>query len=207
MKKIVRVALNMRLMNDEVLEVKIQSILRNMANNVNFPAPIPEVQALDVAFKAFQAALVAQRTGSKEDTARKNELRAALAVAYRNLGNVVDAKSNNDLSVLLSTGFDARKEPTRTGRLEKPDGLQVTPTTLPGSVKMSIGKVASATLYMFQYAPSPVTEESQWKTINSTTRTKTIDNLELGKQYAFRVAVAGSDPEVVHSDVVLRFVA
>src|SRR5882672_8154633 len=98
MKKIIRVALNMRLMNDEALEVKIQSILKSMSNNVNFPAPIPEVQALDVAFKAFQAALVAQRTGSREDTARKNELRAELALAYRNLGNVVDAKSNNDLS-------------------------------------------------------------------------------------------------------------
>ena len=45
------------------------------------------------------------------------------------------------------------------------------------------------------------------RTLNSTTRTKTIINLEPGKQYAFRVGAAGADPEVIYSDVVLRFVA
>lgn len=207
MKKVVRVALKMYLLSDEALEVKVQSIVKSMTNNASFPAPIPELDAVSQAFTAFQAALVAQRTGSKRETALKNELRAELVTTCRHLANVVEAKGNGDLSVVLSSGFDVWKEATPAGRVEKPANLKVVASTLPGSVKVSIEKVASATLYIFQYAVGPVTEETEWKQINSTARTKIIDNLEPGKQYAFRVGAAGADPEVVHSDVVLRFVA
>ncbi|AYB32375.1 fibronectin type III domain-containing protein [Chryseolinea soli] len=207
MKKVIRVALNMYRLSDEALEVKVQSIIKNMTNNASFPGSIPELDAVSQAFTAFQVALVAQRTGTKRETAIKNDLRAALIVACRHLANVVDAKSNNDLGILLSSGFDARKEPTAAGRIEKPGGLQVTVGNLPGTVKVSIGKVANAVLFVYQYAPAPVTDQTEWKTLNSTTRTKTIINLEPGKQYAFRVGAAGPDPEVIYSDVVLRFVA
>jgi hypothetical protein len=207
MKRMIRVALNMYRLSDEALEVKVQSIIKNMTNNASFPALIPELDAVSQAFTAFQAALVAQRTGTKRETAVKNDLRAVLIEACRYLANVVDAKSKGDLGILLSSGFDARKEPTAAGRVEKPNGLQVTLTSLPGSVKVSIGKVAGAALFMFQYALAPVTGETEWKSISSTTRTKIIDNLEQGKQYAFRVGAAGPDPEVIYSDVVLRFVA
>lgn len=207
MKKVVRVALKMYLLSDEALEVKVQSIVKSMTNNVNFPAPIPELDLVSQAFTAFQAALVAQRAGSKHDTALKNELRAALIKACRHLANVVEAKSNGDLSVVLSSGFDVWKEATPAGRVEKPANLKVVASTLPGSVKVSIDKVASATLYIFQYAQGPVTAETEWKSINSTARSKVIDNLEPGKQYAFRVGAAGADPDAIYSDVVLRFVA
>lgn len=207
MKRVIRVALNMHRLSDEGLEVKVQSIIKSMTNNVSFPAPIPELDAVSQAFTAFQVALVAQRTGTKRETAIKNDLRAALILTCRHLANVVDAKSNNDLGILLSSGFDARKEPTPAGRVGKPVGLQVTMGIVPGSVKVSIGKVPSAILFVYQYALAPATDQTEWKTLNSTTRTKTIINLEPGKQYAFRVGAAGADPEVVYSDVMLRFVA
>jgi len=60
---------------------------------------------------------------------------------------------------------------------------------------------------MFQYALSPVTDETQWKTLIGTLRSKTIDGLEAGKSYAFRVAGVGSDPTIVFSDTVSRIVA
>ena len=197
----------MHRLSDEVLEVKAQSIIKNMNGNPNYPLPMPELDAMTQALTAFQTALVAQRTGTPSDTARKNDLRTALMETCRRLANAVEAKCNGDLSILLSSGFDARKEPTPAGRLQKPDNFQVTVTGLPGSVKVSVGKVEGATLYMFQYALGPVTDTTQWQTINSTTRNKIIDKLEPGKLYAFRVGAGGGDPEVVYSDVVTRYVS
>ena len=206
MNKIVRVSLNMKKLGDEVLEVKVQAIIQSMTGNAHFPAPIPELDALKTAFAAFQTALVKQRNGSKEDTASKNVARVALLNAYRALGSVVEVKSNHDLAVLLSSGYEARKAPTPAGRLAKPKDLKVILTDKPGSVKLSISKIENAGSYMFQYALSPVADETQWKTLTGTSRSKTIDGLEAGKSYTFRVAGVGSDPTIVFSDTVTRIV-
>jgi hypothetical protein len=207
MNKIVRVLLNMKKLSDEVLEVKVQSIIQNMTDNARFPAPIPELDALKTAFAAFQTALVKQKSGSKEDTASKNAARIVLVNAYRALGSVVEVKSNHDLAVLLSSGYEARKTPTPAGRLAKPQDLKVLLTDKPGSVKLSITRIENASSYMFQYALSPVTDETQWRTVTGTSRATTIDGLEAGKSYTFRVAGVGSDPAIVFSDTVTRIVA
>ncbi|WP_160144112.1 fibronectin type III domain-containing protein [Chryseolinea soli] len=207
MNKIVKVALRLSEMNDEALEVKAQSIIQEMTDNANFPAPIPELDAMKTALTAFQAALVKQKSGSKADTAAKNAARVVLQNAYRALASVVEVKSNNDLSILLTSGFEARKNATPAGRLEKPADLKVTLTDKPGSVKVSVSKIERAVSYMFQYALSPVTDETQWKTLTGTSRSKTIDGLEPGRSYMFRVAGVGSDPAIVYSDTVTRIVA
>jgi hypothetical protein len=207
MKKTNRVAFNIKKLSDEALIVKVQSIVVAMTNNVNFPAPLPELDALKTAAAAYEDALVAQQPGAKEDTVRKNEARAALEHAFRMLGTWVEVKSNNDLVTLLSSGFEVRKTPTPYGRLEKPGSLQIQLTSKPGSVKVTTAPVAGARIYFFQYALVPVSDESQWRTVGSTARTKIIDNLEVGKQYIFRVCGVGADPILVYSDEVMRFVA
>jgi len=207
MRKTHRVALNISNTSDETLMVRVQSVVNSMTNNANFPAPLPELDAVKTAVVAFEQALAAQRPGAKEDTARKNEARAALEHAFRMLGTLVDVKSNNDQIILLSSGFETRKSPTPYGRLEKPGALHVELTSKPGSVKITTTKVAGANSYFFQYALVPVTDESQWHTIGGTSRTRIIDNLEPGKQYAFRVGGVGADPTIVFSDEVMRFVA
>jgi len=207
MKKINRVALNIRNLSDEALIVKVQSVVNTMTNNPNFPAPLPELDALTTAATVYQDALAGQQPGFKEDTFRKNEARAELEHAFRMLGTLVEVKCNNDLATLLSSGFDVRKTPVPYGRLEKPGALQIELTSKPGSVKLTTAKVAGASSYFFQYALVPVTDESQWRTVGSTARTRIIDNLEVGKPYTFRVCGVGADPTMVYSDEVIRFVA
>ena len=210
MKKVNRVALYLNRQNDEALEVKIQSILKSMTNNANFPSPIPELDALQTAFAAFQAALIARRTtGSRLDTTHKNEMRTALEQAYRTLGNVVEAKSNNDITLLVSSGFEIGKPPIRKNkeRLEKPSAIEVSVTDKPGSIRMSVSKIEGANSYMFQYAIAPVTDEAQWKIVTAATRSIIIDGLECGKQYTFRAGGIGTDPIIIFSDTFTRFIS
>lgn len=209
MKTSVRVALNISKVKDEELDLKVQTIIQNMTGNANFPAPLPELDALTLALTAYQAALVARQSGSKEDTARKNEKRSVLEAALRELGNVVDNKSKSDLSVLLSSGFDARKQRTAVfaARLEKPSDIKIEFTQNTGSLKVSVAKIANARSYLFQYAPAPITAESQWISVPGVARTKVLDGLEVGKLYSFRVGGIGPDPVVVFSDVVEKFAA
>jgi hypothetical protein len=210
MKTVHRVALYLNRQNDETFEVNIQSILKSMTNNPNFAGPLPELDDLQTAFKAYQDALVARRTtGSKLDTTHKNEMRAALEQTYRALAHVVEAKSKNDITVLVSSGFEIIKPAVRKnkGRLEKPSSLEVVGTGKPGSVKISVSKIEGANSYMYQYALAPVTDESQWKILTAATRSVIIDGLELGKPYLFRAGGIGSDTTIVYSDTFTRFIS
>ena len=207
MRKKNRVALNINGLSDDALMGKVQSVISSMTNNPNFPAPLPELDALKTAVTNYEQALADQQPGSKEDTFHKNEARDAVEHAFRMLATLVEVKSNNDLGILLSSGFEARKSPSPYGRLEKPAYLRIELTSKPGSVKLTTAKVTGAMSYFFQYALVPVTDETQWHTVGSTSRTKIIDHLEPGKQYTFRVAGVGADPTIIYSDEVMRYVA
>jgi hypothetical protein len=207
MKKSNRVALNIANLSDDALIAKAQFIIATMTDNANFPAPVAELDALKTAATNYEQASANQQPGSREDTFHKNEARTALELAFRLLATYVEVKSANDMGMLLSSGFDPRKTPTPRGLLDKPASLQIDGTKKSGMVKLIAAKVPGASSYLFQYAIAPVTDESQWRTIASTSRTKMIDNLVPGKQYTFRVSGVGADPTVVHSDEVMRYVA
>jgi len=207
MKKSNRIALNINGIADDALIAKAQFIIATLTNNANFPAPLPELDAVKTADTNYEQASANQHPGSKEDTFHKNEARAALELALRLLATYVEVKSGNDMGILLSSGFDARKNPSPRGLLDKPASLEVEMTKKPGMVKLIAAKVPGASSYLFQYALAPVTGETSWHSVVSTSRTKMIENLEPGKQYVFRVGGVGADPTIMFSDDVTRFVS
>jgi len=208
MKKIVRVALKLGFLTDKALAIKVGSIIANMTDNVHFPGPLPELDALTTALARYEQALIDAQTGARESTALKNSRRASLEQAYRNMAGIVESKSDNDHAILLTSGYDARKTATqeRNRRLEKPAHLRVQWTDAAGTIKLSVAKILNARSYMFQYALGPHTDDTQWITLTGTARTMLIDNLESGKQYSFRVGGIGPDPIIIFSDVVTRYV-
>jgi hypothetical protein len=77
----------------------------------NPPDVVPPVSKadLDTARTAFTEAIPIAKAGGPEETATKNNLRAALIALLRPLAAHVDGKHGNDLEVLLSSGFKAAK--------------------------------------------------------------------------------------------------
>ena len=94
---------------DADLLTKANQVMANMTNNPNFPTPSPALTEVQPLLTAFQTALAAAGDGGKVKTAAKNDAREALVEPLRNLAIYVQQNCGNDLTKLLSSGFEARK--------------------------------------------------------------------------------------------------
>ena len=73
----------------------------------------------------FAAAKAAQASGGKAATAEKNNKRDDLTAPLRKLANFVQETSDNDLAVLLTSGFDAMSTNRTRYSLSKPAILRI----------------------------------------------------------------------------------
>ncbi len=188
------------------LTVKTDSIIDHMTGNANFPTPQPTIIQLTAAGSDFKVALAAADSGSKTDTANKNQKREVLENILRDLGLYVQLNGKNEETILLSSGYDLQKSKTHIGTLAKPENVKVTPGDNKGAVKIALKTVVGADSYIFEYTALPIIDATIWKIKTSTKANVQISDLTSGKEYAFRVAGVGSDSELVYSDVVNSFV-
>ena len=102
-----RVSLAFTKAPDHNVEETAGHVSAGLFGNAAFPAPPVTKAALDAANTAFSAAITAQATGGKAVTADKNNKRDTLVSLLRQLASYVQMKHNDDLAVLLSSGFEA----------------------------------------------------------------------------------------------------
>jgi len=89
--------------------------------------------------------------------------------------------------------------------LPAPENFKLEPV-YSNAVKAKVKPVTGADVYKFAYTPTPVTENSTWTVLVSTKTNAIINNLESGKQYAFKAAAVGADPLLVYSNVINSYV-
>jgi len=75
-----------------------------------------------------------------------------------------------------------------------------------GSVWASCETIPSASFYEFKYAEITADGTLNWVHKTATKHKVLIEGLTGGKQYAFRIAAAASDPSRVWSDQITTFV-
>lgn len=191
---------------DSGLLVKAKIIRSGMEKNVNYPDPSPPLTDVAVAITDYENSLSNSGSGGKLDTAVKEQKRTVLENLLTNLGLYVQANGKNDESILLSSGYDLQKQRTPVGMLAKPENIKVMPGRSTGSLKVSINSIPGADSYLFNYTEMPLLANSNWQLMPSSKATVLINGLESGKQYAFKVAGVGSNPDLVFSDIVTSFV-
>ncbi len=191
---------------DADLEQKAQHILTSLTGNAHFPTPTPALTELQAAITAYSTALEKAMDGTKQDTAVKNQARDVLETVISKLALYVQLNGNDDVAIILSSGFDVSKPAAPVGILDKPENLIVSPGAAKGSVDVSVNAVAHASGYQYEHTDAPVTATSAWTVITDTAAFHTLSNLQSGKEYAFRVTAIGSDPSRVYSDVITSFV-
>lgn len=177
---------------DAGLITKALFVTDSMTNNAAFPEPdpaIPDVIALNT---AFQKAVVAMEDGGKRRTVKKNEAREALLDALRSLATWVQGHCDNNLAILLSSGFDARKAPERAGILPAPQFLTLTNTAISGEVSTRAGSVENARSFELQSCTDPA-NDPDWQHLGTFSSTRaTIGGLTPGKIVWMRLRAIGS---------------
>lgn len=190
-------------LRDEELDARAQAIVAAMTGNINFATPTPTLQVINDALKAFQDAAAQAAQGNRSVTALRDALRTDLINKLNDLALYVQLNCKNDLSILLSAGYKARKQPEPSSPIQRPEGLKVKATDVKGTVKLLINSVANVVTYIFEYRPAA---ETSWTTLYSTTRVVTINGLQSGAEYVFRVGAVGADPPVKYSNEATSFV-
>jgi hypothetical protein len=194
-------------LNKDELATRAQAIVDGLKGNANYPAPVPSVADVENALKAYQDALTAfKREGGRAAKALRDEKAADMISLLNLLALYVQANCKEDVSVLLSSGFEARKENNNRLPMSKPENLKVTLGVNAGSVKVSVNRVDGAVSYVFEFRKASDPETTPWTQRFTTKSTIDIMDLEPHVLYMFRVAAVSTDEEVVYADVVSSFI-
>jgi hypothetical protein len=138
-----RVSLAFAELPDDSLDDFAGGVIAGVTANLAFPAPPVAVAQLATLKTALEHARIAQSQGGPTATAAKNNAREALVDALRKDANYVENESDNDLAVLLSSGYQAASTNRAQAPLEKVQIIEVDHSQS-GQLKLRIKPVANA---------------------------------------------------------------
>ena len=191
----VRIADRLTTQPAEQLVATAATIITGLTQNPAFSSPPVDLKTVQAAVDDLNAAIVAQAHGGPAATAEKYHKQEALIALLRRLRHYVEDHCGNDLSVLLSSGFQAAATTRTRSPLANSSILNV---GLGNSTELvlKVTPIAHAKCYEVQSAavcagntPAP------WQTAGMFTnsRSMTIDGLTPGTTYTFQVrAIGGS---------------
>ena len=165
---------------------KGRTIVTEMTNNENFPAPVPSLDTLTKSINELEAASLTAQKGGKDDTAAKRVKSKALNLLFRQLGSYVEGIANasptDAVTIILSAGMSVKGKSVKAKQ-----EFDVKPTGKPGEAKLTRKGVKRGTCE-FQMTTDP-TNEASWVRIYAGTRASFVKTgLVSGQRYYFRAA-------------------
>lgn len=121
----VKVSLSFAKMKDGDLVVFVKEIINGITGNAAFPTPPVTMAALATARTDFADKIAAAGGGGKMNTAAKYSSRQSVLGDLRQLALYVQLNCNDDMPILLSSGFSAMSTDRASVALEKPDDVSV----------------------------------------------------------------------------------
>jgi len=200
--KVFRLNLFFKRLTDAGLEIKTQLIIASVDGNAYFLNPTPAIAELLESLGTFSEALTAAGTGDRIRIAEKNKARLALESKLQELAAYVMMVAKNDKAILVSSGFDLRKETEPMPPVSAPTGFIVSGGNNPGEVEVKLTGAKNVKHYRHEYTTAPLTENSSWIVHTNSRRTHLFEGLKKGTEYIFRSAGSGKDGALVYSNVV-----
>ncbi len=193
-----RVSLSFARIPDTELDNFAQSIIDAMTGNTAYPAPPVTLANLQAAKDDFTAKIATAQSGGPPDTAAKNNSRQTLLGLLRQEASYVQINCNNDMAVLLSSGFQAMSTNRAQTPLDQPQSL-VIKNGASGQLVASVDPVKNTSMYEGRikgttgdWLPSIFTGDSQHITF---------EGLTPGTTYTIQVrALGGSTGQSDWSD-------
>lgn len=164
--------------SDERLVVLTQTVLEAMERNSNFINPEPDLEKVGYALESYVEKLAkARRRGSPYDTAIKNEARVELERILAELAFYVNKVSQNNLPVLLSSGFEVSRYRNSVLLPDIVRNLLLVDGNKKGQMRLSFEKQESARLYEYRYTKEKDAEGAPIWNKESEVTTSSMNNL------------------------------
>src|SRR5438128_11968513 len=103
----IRVLLRFGRESDNQIVETGSAVITGLTANPAFPAPPVDLSTVQAALTDLNGAIAAQTQGGTTATAEKNKKRRGLVVLLRKLASYVQTHCDDDLTILLSSGFQA----------------------------------------------------------------------------------------------------
>ena len=190
----VKVSLAFAKLSDTELDNFADAVAKAMNTNASFPTPPVTIPNLSTARNDFTDKIAAAKTGGPAETAEKNNSRQVLLGFLRQQAAYVQMTCGDDLSVLLSSGFQAQSSNRASIQLEQPQSLSLK-NGLSGQLIAKVDPVKNVNMYEGRikldadWMPSVFTGDSQHIIF---------DGLTPGKTYTAEVRALGG--ATGHSD-------
>ncbi|MES2440689.1 MAG: fibronectin type III domain-containing protein [Verrucomicrobiota bacterium] len=168
-------------------------VIDNLFDKPGFNEPPVTKVALQAMKTSVEAAIVGQKTGGPAATAHKNNLLAEMKEMLKLLAYYVQMKCENDLSLLLSTGFLAASTNTAQSQLPRPETVTLL-NAMSGQMRLKTPVIANARAYQLELALIGADGEmGPWQDGGLHTKSQEIlaSGLTPGAVYAFRVRAVG----------------
>jgi hypothetical protein len=191
---------------DIKLDFIAQNVINCLTDNPNFPTTLPPLPGFITIKENYTECLSKAANGGKNEIALKNQARAILVAAMRQLATDIEAQANGDNAKLVSSGF----EPASSGEHVLPIGIPtdfvISDGLNPGEIKLSVRRVTNAVTYVHEYTIGEVTENSVWIQSIGTSREHVFTGIKSGVKVSARVKVIGRKGQEVCSVILTRVV-
>jgi hypothetical protein len=185
-----RVSLKFTQLTDADADAFCTNVITKLTGNNAFPNLPVTLAELTTEYTAFHNACAAAAEGGKTARAARDAAREVLDTSLRSLAAYVQSIAGQDLTVLLSSGFEAVSNTRTQTPLETPNFLKIDHGNTT-QLFVSVTAVPNARSYEIQAKSGTGT----WQTVSVVAQSRNIllDNLTPGAVYDFQVrAIGGS---------------
>lgn len=177
-------------------------VIEKMENNPAFPNPPAALAELKKELPEYEAALVKARSRDKEWVSFKNDKKAIILALLEELAQYVSNICKDDLTMILSSGFDVTEED---GTTPKPsvEQLEVELGSV-GEATTKGSKIKGAVAFVHQYTTEAPGPDTVWVSEESSIRSYTFRGLASDKRHWFRMIAIGRRNQKAYSPVVSR---
>ncbi len=189
------VSLSFLTASDAVALARAESVFLNLFGNPAFPTPPIMQGALDTLRNDLDAAMGAMEQGGTAATSAKNDKRKLLNDGLEKLAHYVEEVSGNNLTTILSSGFEVASNNKAQSKLDTPE-INKLINGGAGELIVGIPAIPNAKVYEVQYAlvgAGGVVGPWQSAPLFTNSRAMHVPGLTRGEDYMLRVrAVGGS---------------
>jgi|GEM_PF-1928060 len=139
---------------DEYVADKLESL--DPLNNPNFPILDPDLATVTAKHSAYNHAVLAADGGNTQQRQTRDQLRDELHVIVTNLAYDVAKKSNNNLAIYMTSGFDYRRPSVPAGDPVSAENFRFAFNKNEAELVTRHQKAANAVIYELWIGTTPV---------------------------------------------------